>query len=94
MRNNRMTILMSDHEKAEVESLATEMGVSNSEYVRLAVDNYSNVSAEQEAELAALVAEANEAIPQMRAALDRSCERLEATHKKVDAMLREAGFRK
>ncbi len=94
MRNNRMTILMSDDEKSEVETLASQMGVSNSEYVRLAVDNYSNVSAEQEAELAALVAEVNKAIPEMRATLDRSCERLEATHKKVDAMLREAGFRK
>jgi hypothetical protein len=94
MRNNRMTILMSDSEKSDVETFATRMGVSNSEYVRLAVDNYSNVSADQEAELAALVAEVNKAIPEMRASLDRSCERLEATHKKVDAMLREAGFRK
>lgn len=94
MRNNRMTILMSDDEKSEVETLATQMGVSNSEYVRLAVDNYSNVSVEQEAELAALVAEVNQAIPEMRASLDRSCERLEVTHKKIDIMLREAGFRK
>lgn len=94
MRNNRMTILMSDDEKSGVEMLANQMGISNSEYVRLAVDNYSNVSAEQEAELAALVAEVNKAIPAMRASLDRSCERLEATHKKVDAILRESGFRK
>ena len=93
MRNNRMTILMSDDEKIGVETLANQMGVSNSEYVRLAVDNYSNISLEQEAELAALVAEVNKAIPEMRASLDRSCARLDATHKKVDAMLREAGFR-
>lgn len=88
-----MTILMSDDEKTGVETLASQMGVSNSEYVRLAVDNYSNISVEQEAELAALVAEVNKAIPEMRASLDRSCERLEATHKKVDALLRESGFR-
>ncbi len=94
MRNNRMTILMSDDEKTGVETLASQMGVSNSEYVRLAVDNYSNISVEQEVELAALVAEVNKAIPEMRASLDRSCERLELTHKKVDALLRESGFRK
>lgn len=93
MRDARLTVLMHPEEKAALEARAARKGVSSGEYVRLAVDNFEKVSAEEEAELAALAAEANAAIPKMRQALDRSIARLEATHRKVDALLREEGVR-
>lgn len=94
MRTERVTVLMKPEEKASIEAKAAERGVSSGEYIRLAVDNFEKISAEEEAELAALVAEANAAIPKMQASLDRSIATLDATHKKVDAFLREAGVRK
>jgi hypothetical protein len=94
MRTARLTVLMRPEEKAEIEAKAARRGVSSGEYVRLAVDNYEQISAEEEAELTALVAEANAVIPKMQASLDRSIATLDATHKKVDAFLREAGVRR
>jgi hypothetical protein len=85
---------MRPDEKAEIEAKAARRGVSSGEYVRLAVDNFERMSAEEEAELVALVAEANASIPRMQATLDRSIATLDATHKRVDAFLREAGIRK
>jgi hypothetical protein len=70
------------------------MGVSSGEYIRLAVDNFEKISPEQEAELAALVEEANKAIPEMAAMLDKMSADLRDTHEEVDRMLREAGIRK
>ena len=94
MRTERVTVLMKPEEKAAIEAKAAERGVSSGEYIRLAVDNFEKISAEEEAELMALVAEANAAIPKMRASLDRSIATLDATHSKVDTFLREAGVRK
>ena len=94
MRTERVTVLMKPEEKAAIEAKAAERGVSSGEYIRLAVDNFDRISAEEEAELAALVAEANDAIPKMQASLDRSIATLDATHKKVDTFLREVGVRK
>ena len=93
MRTARLTVLMEPAEKAAIEAKAAARGVSSGEYVRLAVDNFENVTEQEEAELAALVAEANIVIPKIREALDRSIAALDTTHEKVDAFLREAGVR-
>lgn len=94
MRTARTTVLMTPDEKKAVEKRAASMGVSSSEYIRLAVDNYENVSPEEEAELAALVAEANIAIPKMAAALERSCERLERLHEENQKFFRKMGIKR
>jgi len=94
VRNARLTVLLKDDEKAEWEARAARRGISSSEYVRRIVNDDERVTPEQEAELAALVAEANAAIPKMRESLDRSIEIIESTRREVDAMLREAGLRK
>jgi uncharacterized coiled-coil protein SlyX len=94
MRTARMTVLMTDAEKAEIEADAARLGVSSGEYVRLAVDNFEMPTAAEEAELAALVAEVNIAIPKMRASLDRMCTRMEVLHEEMDSFLREKGIRK
>lgn len=94
MRTARTTFLQTPEEKAALERRAARLGVSSGEYIRLAVDNYEKVSPEEEAELVALVAEANIAIPRMAAMLDNMSEKLRETHDEVDRMLRKAGIRK
>ncbi|HEX5238254.1 MAG TPA: hypothetical protein VFW39_07320 [Sphingomicrobium sp.] len=94
MRTARATVLMTPDEKATIEERAASMGVSSGEYIRLAVDNFEKISPQQEAELAALVEEANKAIPEMAAMLDKMSADLRETHEEVDRMLREAGIRK
>jgi hypothetical protein len=94
MQTSRLTVLMTPDRKSDIEARASKMGVSSGEYIRLAVDNFEDVSAEQEAELAALVAQANLAIPKMRASLERSSATLAALHEEMDAFLREKGIRK
>jgi hypothetical protein len=94
MRNARVTVLMSPDEKAEMEANAARLGISSGEYVRLAVDNFDKPTAAEEAELAALVEEANKAIPKMAAMLDNMSRNLREAHEEIDLMLREAGIRK
>lgn len=94
MRTARVTVLMSSDEKADVEANAARLGISSGEYIRLAVDNFDKPTDAEEAELAALVAEANVAIPKMRASIDRMSQRAAALHVEIDAFLREQGVRK
>jgi hypothetical protein len=54
MRSARVTFLMKPEEKAALEYKASKRGVSSGEYLRLAVDNFDNLSDKQEAELAEL----------------------------------------
>lgn len=94
MQTERVTFLTSRTSKAALARRAAAQGVSMGEYVRRRVEDDDELTAEQEAELAALVAEANAVIPKMQASLDRSIAILDATHSKVDAFLREVGVRK
>jgi hypothetical protein len=94
MRTARTTVLMTPDEKAALEKRAAKLGVSSGEYIRLAVDNYENISEEEEAQLAALVGEVNAAIPKMHASLDHSIKTLQDLHEEMDAFLREKGIRK
>jgi hypothetical protein len=93
MQTARVTILMTPERKKALEVQASRLGVSSGEYIRLAVDNFAH-DATPEQELAALTAQLDEALPAMRASLDRSTATLEAAHRKIDALLREAGVRK
>lgn len=94
MQTERVTFLTSPTSKAALAKRAAAQGVSMGEYVRRRVEDDDELTAEQEAELAALVAEANAVIPKMQASLDRSIAILDATHRKVNAFLREVGVRK
>ena len=92
MQTARVTVLMTPDRKAQLEPRAADMGVSSGEFIRLAVDSF-NPGETESAELAALIEELSEAVPRMRAALDRSVERLDSTHAKVDRLLRDMGVR-
>lgn len=94
MRNARVTVLMKPEEKASLAARAAKRGVSSGEYLRLAVDNFEQVSEQDEVELAALVEELAAAAPKIRASLERSTRQINRTVKDIDAMLREAGLRK
>ena len=94
MRTARVTFLTTPGEKAELEAKAASLGVSSSELVRLAVDNFDQPGAAEEAELTALVEEVNKTIPKMAASLDRMSRTLRKTHEEVDRTLRAAGIRK
>lgn len=93
MKTARTTVLMTPEEKAAIEKRAASRGVSSSEYIRLAVDNFEKVSDEEEAELAALVEEVNKAIPKMKASLDRTSKSLRKLSRENDAFFRERGIR-
>ncbi|HET9641093.1 MAG TPA: hypothetical protein VFP12_18025 [Allosphingosinicella sp.] len=94
MQTERVTFLTSPASKAALAKRAAAQGVSMGEYVRRRVEDENELTAEQEAELAALVAQANEAIPKMRDSMDRMLETLDKTHRETDAFLREMGVRK
>ena len=93
MQTERVTFLASPNEKASLMRRAAGMGVSNSEFVRRAVENFDEISALEEAELAALVEQVNEAIPKMQASFTHISHTLETLHEEMDAFLHEKGIR-
>ena len=96
MQSERVTILMTADRKARVASRAAARGISMGEYLRRKVeeDDDDDLTPEQEAELAALVKQANIAIPEMAESLDRMSATLRRTNAEIDEMLRKAGLRK
>lgn len=92
MRNARVTVLMKPEEKAEIESNAARLGISSGEYIRLAVDNFEKPTASEEAELAALLAEVNAAVPRMKAALDGASKTIRKLRRENDAFFRSRGI--
>jgi hypothetical protein len=93
MRSARVTVLMKPEEKAALEAKAAKRGVSSGEYLRLAVDNFEEISDEEEAALAALVQEVNQAIPKMKASLDHMSKTVRKLLRENDAFFRERGIR-
>lgn len=98
MQTERVTFLTTPDHKAALDAYAASNGKSVGHVVREATSLYiaqapAADDGKEEAELAALVAEANAAIPRMRAAIDRMIDTLDSSHRKVDAFLREAGVR-
>ncbi len=87
MRTARLTVLLPPERKTEIERKAATMGISTGELVRRAVDDYDQMTPEQEAELAMLVAQANQAIPAMAASLDRMIQSVRETREHIRATL-------
>lgn len=94
MQTERVTFLTTPERKASIAARAAARGVSLGEYIRSRIEDEDELTPEQEAELAALVEEANKAIPEMAAMLDNMSRTLRETHEEVDRMLRAAGIRK
>jgi hypothetical protein len=97
MQTERVTFLTSRDHKAALDAYAMRTGQSVGNVVREATSQFiSQPSAanDEEAELAALVAQVNEAIPKMNASLDDMIATMQKTHEEVDRTLRAAGIRK
>lgn len=93
MHSERVTFLTSRTRKTSLTARAAANGVSVGEYVRRKVEDEDALTDVQQSELSALVAEANEAVPKMRASIDRVLETMDKTHRETDAFLREMGVR-
>ena len=95
MQNERVTFLTSREAKKALNVFASKRGESVGNVVREATARYIGQPTEvEEAELAALVKQVNEAIPKMNASIDSMIETMRATHEEVDRTLRAAGIRK
>ncbi len=95
MQTERVTFLTTPDHKAALDAFARESGMSVGHVVREATSQFmSRPAPDEEARLAALVEEANTAIPKMAASLDHMIARLDESHAHVDRVLREAGIRK
>jgi uncharacterized protein YlxW (UPF0749 family) len=96
MQTERVTFLTSRDHKAALDAYASKTGQSVGNVVREATSQFISqprVPNDEEAELAALVAQVNEAIPKMNASIDEMSQTLQQTHAEVDRMLRAMGAR-
>ena len=96
MQTQRVTFLTSAEHKAALDEFASRSGQSVGNVVREATRRYISQPREEsaeEAELAALAAQVNEALPRMNAAIDEMIAAMRTTHDEVDRNLRAAGIR-
>jgi hypothetical protein len=94
MQTERVTFLTTPRIKAALAERAAALGISTGEYIRRKVEDDEDLTPVQEAELAALVDQVNEAVPRMTEALDRMSAQARSLHEEMDAFLREKGIRK
>jgi ribosome-associated translation inhibitor RaiA len=95
MRTARTTVLLTDTERANLDAFAMSRGESVSNVVRDATVRYMaqpRDESDDEVELAALVVEANAAIPKMQASIERINARLESMVKKNEDFLKQMGI--
>ncbi len=90
MQTERVTFLTSRDHKAALDAYAKDTGMSVGHVVREATSQFISqppAANDEEAELAALVAQVNEAIPKMEAAFDDMSRMLRETHEHVNRTL-------
>jgi uncharacterized protein YlxW (UPF0749 family) len=96
MQTERVTFLTSRDHKAALDAYARDSGMSVGHVVREATSKFISqppAANDEEAELAALVAQVNEALPKMNASIDDMVATMQQTHEEVDRMLRAMGAR-
>lgn len=92
MRTERVTVLMTAAEKAALNARAAALGTSSGAVLRAGLEDESSLTLEQEEEIALLARQLSEAVPKMRASLDRSSKRLEALHEEMEVFFHEKGI--
>ena len=95
LQSERVTYLTSAEQKAALEAFAKSRGESVGNVVREATARYisePNLSTDEEEALKVLAAELDEAVPKMRASLERSIARLKKSNDDIDRKMREAGL--
>ena len=93
MQTERVTYLTTPARKALLARRAAAQGISMGEYLRRKAEDEDELTTDEEAALAALVAEVNEAVPKMLASIDRMIERMDKSHRETDEFLRKMGVR-
>ncbi len=94
LQTERVTFLTSREHKAALDDYAANSGQSVGNVVREATAQFiGQPTVEEEAELAALVEQVNEAIPKMHASIDNMIATMDKTHRETDAFLRLMGVR-
>ena len=96
-QTERVTFLTSRDQKAALDAFAAQRGESVGYVVREATMRYMaqpRDESEEEAELAALVAEVNLVLPKMNEAIDDMIETMRTSHAETDRLLRQMGARK
>ncbi len=84
MQTERVTFLTSREHKKELDAFAAGRGESVGNVVREATAQYiSQPTAEEEAELAALVTQVNKAIPEMNASIDSMIENVQKMRRNI-----------
>lgn len=95
MQTERVTYLTTAEQKAALEAFAKARGESVGNVVREATARYiAQPHDTEEAQLAVLVEQVNEAIPKMNAAMDEMQATLRNSHRDVDKLLRQMGARR
>ena len=95
MQTERVTYLTSAEQKAALEAFASARGESVGNVVREAVADYMAQPTDEEmAEFAALIAEVETAVPEMRATLNRCVESLAETRRQIRDTLSQLSTRK
>jgi flagellar biosynthesis/type III secretory pathway protein FliH len=93
MHTERVTYLSTADQKAALEAFAKARGESVGNVVREATAHFIGKPTEtEEAELAALVEQVNEAVPKMQASIDRINARLESMARKNEEFLKQMGI--
>lgn len=87
IHSERVTFLTTPEGKAQLVARASELGVSLGEFIRSAMEGYDGKAEKEERELAALIAEVQQALPQMSATLERSQARLQKLHEENQEFL-------
>lgn len=92
-QTERVTYLTNAEQKAALEAFARQRGESVGNILREAVASYmAKPSDEEEAEMAALTAQVNDAIPRMKKSLDEMSATLTELRAENDAFFRERGI--
>ena len=95
MQTERVTFLTTPDHKAALDAFAASNGKSVGHVVREATSRYiaqDQDDGDEQAQLAALVAAANAAIPKMQTSIEDMIDTLRSTRERVEASLRAAGF--
>lgn len=94
MQTERVTYLTSAEHKAALEAFAKARGESVGNVLREATAKFiGQPTANEEAELAALLEQVNAAVPRMQQSMTQMSEKIEKLHAENDAFFREKGIR-
>lgn len=89
MQTERVTFLTTPAHKAALDAFASDNGLSVGHVLREATSRYLAQERDEEAELAMLVAQVNQAIPKMNESIDEMIATMRSTSAAIDETLQK-----